>query len=350
MGSERTGGIIDARGDWAAPPTDAMRKAMAEAEVGDDNSGEDPTVRRLEGLAAEMFDREAALFMPSGTMANLVSILAQTQYGDEIIVGDNAHNFIYEVGGAAVIGGHPYHLVPNDRFGMLDPEDVRNAIRTDGLHFPHTGLLLIENSHNLRGGAVLSPEQVKSLVDAVQPRGVPVHLDGSRIFNAAAALGIPAIELTRGVDTLTFCLSKGLAAPVGSVIVGDAEFILKARRQRKILGGGMRQAGVIAAAGIVGLTEMIERLPEDHAVARRIAEGLADLPGLSVDLETVQTNLVFVDTDGPRDAAQLREALQERGIRVSQFTPTRFRFAVHYCIDLADADRIIRETRDILMA
>jgi threonine aldolase len=350
MGSERTGGVIDARGDWAASPTDAMRKAMAEAEVGDDNSGEDPTVRRLEELAAEMFDREAALFVPSGTMANLVSILAQTQYGDEIIVGDNAHNFIYEVGGAAVIGGHPYHLVPNDRFGMLDPEDIRRAIRADGIHFPHTGLLLIENSHNLRGGAVLTPAQVESLVDVVRPRGVPVHLDGSRIFNAAAALGIPAIDLTSGVDTLTFCLSKGLAAPVGSVIVGDAEFILKARRQRKILGGGMRQAGVIAAAGIVGLTEMVERLPEDHVVARRIAEGLADLPGLSVDLETVQTNLVFVDTDGPRDAGQIREALQGRGIRVSQFTPTRFRFAVHYCIDLADADHIIRETRDILMA
>lgn len=346
--SDRTGGVIDLRGDWAAPPTDAMRRAMAEAEVGDDNSGEDPTVRRLEERAAELFDREAGLFLPSGTMANLVSVLASTNYGEEIIVGDASHTFIYEVGGAAVVGGHPYRTVPNDRFGMMAPETVRAAIRPENMHFPRTGLLMLENSHNLRGGTVLSCQQLGQLIAVAREHDLPVHLDGSRIFNAAAALSVPARDLAVGAASVAFCLSKGLAAPVGSVLVGSADFIAAARQARKLLGGGMRQAGVIAAAGIVALDQMVERLSQDHQVARQLAEGLAEIPGLSVDLETVQTNLVYVDTTGTLDATEITAALAGAGIRVNQFTPSRFRLAVHYCIDRADAERVISVVNNIM--
>lgn len=348
--SDATGGIVDLRGDWAAPPTDAMRAAMAQAEVGDDNSREDPTVRRLEELSAEIIGREAGLFVPSGTMGNLVSVLAHTNYGDEIIVGDAAHTFIYEAGGAAIVGGHPFRTLPNDRFGMIDPAAVREAIRPNNIHFPTTGLLMLENSHNLRGGTVLDCDQMTALVGVAHQHDLPAHLDGSRIFNAAAALGVSARDLTGGADSVAFCLSKGLAAPVGSVIVGSQPFIERARQARKVLGGGMRQAGVIAAAGIVGLEQMVDRLADDHTVARRLAEGLADLSGLDVDLDTVQSNLVFVDTTGVKDATHICQALAGEGIRVNQFTPTRFRLAVHYCVDLEDAERVIMTARTIMAA
>lgn len=350
MGSERTGGIVDMRGDWAAPPTDAMRRAMAEAEVGDDNSGEDPTVIRLEAMAAALFNREAALFTPSGTMGNLVSIISQATHGSELIVGNAAHTFIYERGGAAAIGGHAWHTVPNDRFGMMNPDDVRAAIRPDNIHFPTTELLLLENTHNLRGGTVLTREQMQSLIDVVRPHGIGVHLDASRVLHAAAVLEMPVAELTSGVDSLTFCLSKGLAAPVGSLIVGSKTFIAEARRKRKLLGGGMRQAGVIAAAGIVGLEQMVDRLPEDHAVARKLAEGLADMPGLDVDLETVQTNLVFVNTTGPRNASEIAATLSADGIRLNLFSDTRMRFAAHYCVDMQDIDRVLASMHRALNA
>lgn len=348
--SERTGGVIDLRGDWAAPPTDAMRRAMAEAEVGDDNSGEDPSVIRLEEMAAQMFSRPAALFVPSGTMGNLVSVLAQTRRGDEIIAGDAAHTIIYERGGLSTVGGYPVRTVHNDRFGMMDPEKVREMVRPANIHFPRTGLLMLENTHNLRGGSVLTREQMASLIDVVRPHGVRVHLDGSRIFNAAAALDEPIDRLTTDVDTLTFCLSKGLAAPVGSLVIGSQEFIDEARRMRKLLGGGMRQAGVIAVAGIVALEQMVDRLAEDHAVALRLAEGLAELPGLAVDLEVTQTNLVFVDTEGDVGASEICAGLEAEGIRVNQFTPTRFRLATHYCVDMNDAERVLSVMRQMLAA
>lgn len=350
MNSERTGGIIDLRGDWAAPPTDAMRRAMAEAEVGDDNSHEDPTVLKLERLAAEMFQREAALFVPSGTMGNLVSILAQARHGEEIIVGNAAHTFIYEVGGAAAIGGNPYHTVPNDRLGMMAVEDVQAAIRPANIHFPRTAMLLLENTHNLRGGTVLTRQQMASLIDVVRPQGIAVHLDGSRVFHAACVLGCPVHELTADVDTLTFCLSKGLAAPVGSLVVGSSEFIAAARNKRKLLGGGMRQAGVIAAAGVVALEQMVDRLEVDHSVARRLAEGMADMPGLEVDLDAVQTNLVFVNTSGAKCAPEIASALASDGIRCNVFTDTRFRFATHYCVDMNDVERTLQSVHQALQA
>jgi threonine aldolase len=341
MNSERTGGIIDLRGDWAAPPTDAMRRAMATADVGDDNSREDPTVRRLEELAAQRFGRDAALFVPSGTMGNLVSILAQTMHGDEIIVGDAAHTFIYEVGGAAAIGGASYRTIANDRFGMLNPVDIEAAIRPRNIHFPRTGLIAMENTHNLRGGTVLSCEQTRSITAAGMRHGIPVHLDGSRIFHAAAVLGCSVAQLAEGASSIQFCLSKGLAAPVGSMVVGSREMIETARYKRKLLGGGMRQAGVIAAAGIVALDTMVERLPDDHATARALAEGLASIPGLAVDLDVVQTNIVFASTTGTINAPQLNTALNAEGIRGNVFSDTRIRFVTHYCVDMRDVARAL---------
>lgn len=341
--------ILDMRGDWAAQPTDAMRQAMANAVVGDDVTHEDPTVIELEVRSAELLGKEAGLFVPSGTMGNLVSILALAPYGTEIIAGDQSHIMIYEAGGYAVVGGHPMRTVPNDRFGMMDPEIVKSLIRPGGnIHFPKTGLLLLENSHNVRGGCVLNVEQTRELCDVAHQAGFPVHLDGSRLFNAAAAVGVSAKELVADLDTITFCLSKGLAAPVGSMVVGTQEQMDRARAARKMLGGGMRQAGVLAAAGLVALEEMIDRLPEDHENARKLAHGLADLPGFSVDMDTVQTNLVFVDMDDDRDAGEIGAALEQNGIRTTVFDAHRFRFALHYQITSADIDRVIDSVRQLV--
>jgi threonine aldolase len=348
MNSSRTGGIVDMRGDWAAPPTDAMRRAMADAEVGDDNSREDPTVRRLEEMAAGRFARDAALFVPSGTMGNLVSILAQAAHGDEIIVGESSHTFVYEVGGAAAIGGQAYRTLPNDRFGMLDPEHIVAAIRPQNIHFPRTGLIAFENTHNLRGGTVLTREQSRAIIDVGARHSIPVHLDGSRIFHAAAVLGCSVADLTAGASTVQFCLSKGLAAPVGSMVVGPTATIEIARYKRKLLGGGMRQAGVIAAAGIIALDQMVERLPDDHATARRLAMGLAGIPGLHVDLDVVQTNIVFATTTGSVNAPTLNDALNREGIRGNVFSRDRIRFATHYCVDTSDIDRTLHLVQRVM--
>jgi threonine aldolase len=341
--------ILDMRGDWAAQPTQAMRQAMADAVVGDDVTHEDPTIIELEERSAELLGKEAGLFVPSGTMGNLVSIMALAPHGTEIIAGDQCHVVIYEAGGYASIGGHPMRTVTNDRFGMMDPEVVKSLIRPGGNdHFPKTGLLLLENSHNVRGGSVLSVDQTRALCDVAHEAGFPVHLDGSRLFNAAAALGVHARELVADLDTATFCLSKGLAAPVGSMVVGTQEQMDRARAARKLLGGGMRQAGVLAAAGLVALDQMIDRLPEDHENARKLAHGLGDIPGFSVDMETVQTNLVFVNLDDDRNAAEISATLEERGIRITAFDEHRIRFALHYQISSADVDRVIDEVRKLV--
>jgi len=341
-------GVIDLRGDWAAPPTVAMRRAMAEAEVGDDNSHEDPTVILLEELSAEMLGKEAALFVPSGTMGNLVSVLSLAEHGSEVIAGDRAHTVVYERGGIAAIGGHPLRTIPNDRFGMLDPAAVEAAIRPVNIHFPRTGLLLLENTHNLCGGTVLRPEQVDGLAQIAHRHGFPIHLDGSRIFNAAAALDAPVSRLVAEVDTVTFCLSKGLAAPVGSIVAGTAVTIDRARQMRKLLGGAMRQAGVIAAAGIVGLEQMVERLPEDHANARRLAEGLASLPHISLDLDTVQSNIVFFDVDQPLSGEEVATGLGAAGVRLTAFGTQTLRFVTHYAITVEDVERVLLAMREIV--
>lgn len=326
-----------------------MRQAMADAEVGDDNSHEDPTVIKLEERSAELMGKEAGLFVPSGTMGNLVSIMALAPYGSEIIAGEQAHAVIYEVGGYAAIGGHPIRTVPNDRFGMMDPAAIAETIRPSGnIHFPKTGLLMLENTHNLRGGTVMDVQQTRSLASVAREAGVPVHIDGSRIFNAAAALGVPTKDLVADLDTATFCLSKALAAPVGSMVVGTREQIDRARQARKLLGGGMRQAGVIAAAGLVALDEMIDRIPEDHENARKLAFGLADIPGFTVDLETVQSNLVFADLSEGKTGPAIGAALEANGIRINVFGPHRVRFALHYEITSADVDQVIDEVRKLV--
>ncbi len=305
--------IIDLRSDTITLPTDEMRRAMYEAEVGDDVWREDPTINRLEGLAAEAMGKEAALFTTSGTMSNLLGVLANTRPGDEIIVGSEAHMLWYEVGGASVLGGVVIRTVPNDEDGKLDPSEVEKTIRSQNIHFPVSTLLCLENTHNRCGGAVLTREYTGEISALAHKHGLLVHLDGARIFNAAIALGVPAKELAAPADTVSFCLSKGLSAPVGSLFCGTRETVERARKWRKMLGGGMRQAGVIAAAGIVAMEKMVDRLAEDHANARRLAEGLAQIPGFYVRPEKVVTNIV--NFDFPAGVDDFVTKIGERGVK-----------------------------------
>ena len=330
--------VIDLRSDTLTKPTAAMRRAMADAEVGDDVYGEDPTVNRLEAAAAERLGKEAGLFVTSGTMGNLVSALAWCSRGDELICGADAHLLVNEMGSIATFGGVQMRALPNDARGLMDPDEVDATISPGGF-FPRTALLTLENTHNRGNGAAYPVAQMQPLVDVARARGMAVHIDGARIFNASVALGTPPAELASVADSVTFCLSKGLSAPVGSVVVGSADFIARARRVRKSLGGGLRQAGVLAAAGLVALDTMVERLADDHANARRLAEGLAGLPGFSVDPDAIETNIVYVeldDGDGPGLSARLRE----RGVLGNG----RFdwvRFVPHYGITAEDVDEAL---------
>lgn len=339
---------IDLRSDTVTRPTPAMRRAMADAEVGDDQYGEDPTVNRLEERAAELMGKEAAVFVASGTMGNLVALLAHCGRGDEAILGDESHIFWYESGGAAALGGIPFNLRPTSRLGGLDPTDVAEQIRASRPGYPRTGVVCIENTHNRCGGTVLPLETLRDVTRVARERGVPVHMDGARIFNAAAALGVPPAAIAAEVDTVQFCLSKGLAAPVGSLVAGDAGFIEAARRGRKIVGGAMRQAGVVAAAGIVALEEMVDRLPEDHARARRLAEGLAEIPGVTVDLETVQTNIVIFRPPADIDATTVIEGMAAQGVRISNYGLRGLRMVTHYEIDDAAIDQALRAAASIM--
>ncbi len=325
--------MIDLRSDTVTLPTPAMRRAMYEAEVGDDVYGEDPTVNRLEALAAEMLGKEAALLVTSGTQGNLAAVLAHCGRGDEVIVGDLAHMYLYEQGGMAALAGVHPRVVPNAEDGTLPLQQVEAAIRPDNIHFPRTRLIAVENTHNRRYGAPLGPDYLRRLRALADRHGLKVHMDGARIFNAAIALGVPARELAAYADTVMFCLSKGLSAPVGSMLVGPAEFIAEARRARKVLGGGMRQAGVIAAAGIVALTQMVDRLAEDHARAQRLAQALANMPGLQVDLQRVYTNMVYVDLEPPHTATDFAQRLAALGVRVHPVGPRRLRLVTHYGIE-----------------
>jgi len=340
---------IDLRSDTVTLPTPHMREAMYRAEVGDDVYGEDPTVNRLEAMAAERMGKEAALFVVSGTMGNLVALLTHCGRGDEIILGDRSHTFLYEAGGSAALGGIHHWALPNQPDGTLRLEDIEAAIRPDNVHFPRTRLICLENTHNRCGGAVLTPEYLDAVGALARRHGLAVHLDGARIFNAAIALGVDVRELTRSVDSVMFCLSKGLSAPVGSLLCGTKEFIAEARRARKILGGGMRQAGVIAAAGIVALEEMVDRLREDHANARRLAEGLAEIPGLAVDLERVQTNIVIFDLTAEGVTAQEVVArLGEEGVKMGVIGPRQIRAVTHYGIEAADIDAALAAMRRVM--
>jgi len=346
---DRSMTIIDLRSDTVTLPTQAMRDATYNSEFGDDVYGEDLSTIRLEEMAASLMGKEAALLVSSGTMGNLVSLLTHCRRGDEVILGSEAHIFHYEAGGMAALGGMFPHLVPNQPDGTMLIDDIEGAIRGDDVHFPRTRLICIENTHNRCNGIPLTPEYTDSVVKLANNYGLKVHLDGARIFNAAVSLDVEATDLTRGVDSVSFCLSKGLSAPIGSVLCGSKRFIAEARRIRKILGGGMRQTGVIAAAGIVALDEMRERLAEDHSNARRFAEGIAEIPGFSVNLEHVKTNIVFFNRVDDRisDEDVLTRA-DERGLKFLSLGPSRFRIVTHYGIDAVDVDRALEVLRDVM--
>ena len=340
--------VIDLRSDTVTLPTPAMREAMYRAEVGDDVFGEDPTVNRLEAMAAERMGKEAALFVVSGTMANLVSLLTHCGRGHEIIVGDLAHTFLYEQGGSAALGGIHVHTLRNQPDGTLDLQEIEGAIRADNIHFPRTRLICLENTHNRCGGVPLTPEYTDAVGDLARRHGLAVYLDGARIFNAAVALGVDVRELTRGVDTVSFCLSKGLCAPVGSLVCGTRDFIAEARRNRKIVGGGMRQAGIIAAAGIVALEQMVDRLAEDHENARRLALGLAEIPGISIDPAQVRTNIVIFDLVAERPTpAEFAARLSADGVKVLALGE-RIRLVTHHGIDAADIDKALVAIRKVM--
>ena len=332
--------IVDLRSDTLTLPTPEMREAMARADVGDDVWEEDPTVKRLEALAASRLDKAAGLFVTSGTMGNLLSVLSHTRPGQEVVLDLDSHIFNNEVGGSAAIGGLQMRPIATAR-GFLAPQQVREVIRPANIHIPPTGLVAVENTHNRHGGTCCTPEEIASVADVAHEAGVPVHLDGARLFNAAVALRRPAADFTRPVDSVTFCVSKGLGAPVGSVICGSADFIARARRWRKMVGGGMRQAGIIAAAGIVALERMVDRLADDHANARRLAEGVAGLRGLRVDLASVQTNIVIFHVDRPRGVEELEQGCAARKVKIHAIGATSIRCVTHKDVDGDDIQRTL---------
>jgi len=334
--------IIDLRSDTLTLPTPAMRQAMANAEVGDDVYGEDPTIQRLEDMTARRLGKEAGLFVSSGTQGNLVSLLTHCGRGDEAIMGDQSHTFRYEQGGCAALGGIMPHLIRTQLDGTLSLDEIRAAIRGEDIHAPITRLVCIENTHNRCGGVPLTVEYTRQVADLAHEHGLRLHIDGARLFNAAVALGVDAQDLVRDADSVTICLSKGLGAPVGSVVCGSREFIDGARRARKVLGGGMRQAGILAAAGIIALEQMVDRLADDHANAGVLAAGLAQLPGVEVEPVPFRTNILFFRVTRPDiDAPALVRQLDAHGIRMLDLDPTRIRAVTSYHVTAGDVGRIL---------
>jgi threonine aldolase len=333
--------MIELRSDTFTLPTPAMRRAMAGAAVGDDVYGEDPTVRQLEDHAAHLLGKGAACFMPSGTMANLASILAWTPRGGRVLVGDSSDIYFYEAGGASVLGGAVYAPLPNELDGRILPEHLeRQFLDEDDPQFALVSLICLENTHCQCGGAILPLDYQRDVHSLARAHGVAVHLDGARIFNAAVALGRPVGELAQYADTVQFCLSKGLCAPVGSIVVGPQDALARVRRLRKLLGGGMRQAGVIAAAGLVALNEMVDRLAQDHANAARLAAGLADLPGLFV--LPPATNIVIFDiVDSRFDRRGLIRAAREAGVAIGEIGTSWIRAVTHFGIGPEDVDKAV---------
>jgi len=322
--------LVDLRSDTVTKPTPEMRRAMAEAEVGDDVFGEDPTVNRLQELAADMLGHEAALFVPSGTMANEIAIKVWTQPGDAILVDAESHILHYELAGPAVLSGVLVEPYPIER-GQIDPSEIERRIRVGDDHTPGTTLLCLENTHNRCGGTILPPDRFRTLCERAHAHGLRIHLDGARLFNAAVALGVSPQVWTHHVDSVFFALSKGLCCPVGSVLVGSREFIREAHWVRKLFGGGMRQVGVLAAAGIVALQTMMHRLVEDHYRARRLAEAIAELPDFEIDMETVQTNIIYVHTARP--AREIEQRLAAQGVLTIALDPHRLRLVTHHDVN-----------------
>jgi threonine aldolase len=333
--------FIDLRSDTVTLPTEEMLEAIRHAELGDDVFGEDPTVIRLEEMAAEKMGKEAALLVTSGTQANLVSLMSNTRRGELVILEAEAHMYWYEVGGISAIAGLLPWLIKS-QYGALDPKDVKAAIRPRNIHFPEPALICIENTHNRHGGTVITPDQIEAIGDVAKAHDLRLYMDGARVFNAAVALKVDVKEFTRHVDNLMFCLSKGLSCPVGSVVVGSREFIDRARETRKVLGGGMRQAGIIAAPGIIALEKMIDRMEEDHRNARRLAEGIAKIEGIKVDLDRVQTNMVLFDVSDLGVADELfLSKLKENDVLALTNAKNRVRMVTHRGIEKEHIEKAI---------
>ena len=342
--------IIDMRSDTVTKPTEEMRQAMAAAEVGDDVYGEDPTVNRLQEIAAERMGKEAGLFVPSGTMGNLLSVLIVCQRGDEVIMGNMGHTFLFEAGGISALGGVFPNTLPNQPDGSLLLEDIEAAIRPDDIHDPITKMVILENTHNRCGGTVLGLEYTRAVGELAHKHNLHLHLDGARIFNAAAALGVKAATVAAPADSVTFCLSKGLCAPVGSVVCGTKEFVKQGLRTRKMLGGGMRQAGVLAAAGIIAVEKMSLRLKEDHEKATRLADGLAKIPGIVFEMGMPQTNMVFpsISQDVALSTRDVVNKLGKLGVKLGAVASRRFRMVMHYWISDEDVDTTIMAFEQVL--
>ena len=333
--------VLDLRSDTVTLPSKEMLDSITSAELGDDVFGEDPTVNQLQRLAAERFGAEASLLVPSGTMANLVSVMTHCRQGDEVIVEQDAHIYYYEVGGLSAIAGTVPRWIKGD-MGIYTAQQLRDTVRAPDLHLPPTTLVSIENTHNRAGGTVWTPKQVEEVAKTAHDLGAKVHIDGARIFNACVALDVSPEEYMRHVDSISFCLSKGLSCPVGSLLVSNADFISKARKNRKILGGGMRQAGVIAAPGIVALDSMVDRLKEDHDNAKMLAKGLLRIEGIAIDMRTVQTNIVVADVSGlGTSSAQAKDKLKVAGVLVTTFGPHTIRMVTHYGIGPDDIEEAL---------
>jgi threonine aldolase len=341
---------IDLRSDTVTKPTPEMREAMAEAEVGDDVYRDDPTVNRLEELAADMLGKEAALFVPSGTMGNLIALLVYCQRGDEVIVGNQSHIYLNEAGGMAALGGIQPCPVQIQTDGTLALGDILTSIRTEDVHHPITRLVCLENTQNVRGGIPLTPEYTRQVGELAHGHNLFLHIDGARIFNSAVAQNVSVKELVEPADSVMFCLSKGLAAPVGSILVGTHKFMTRARHIRKMLGGGMRQVGVVAAAGIISLERMTKRLGEDHARAKKMADGLRQVKGLKVDPGSPHTNMVYLNLseDVPLNAQQITQKMKDYGVLVDPESTGRFRLVTHYWIDDDAVEKAVSAFQKVL--
>lgn len=341
---------IDLRSDTVTKPTPEMREAMAEAEVGDDVYRDDPTVNRLEELAAEMLGKEAAIFVPSGTMGNLIALLVHCQRGDEVIVGNQSHIYLNEAGGMSALGGIQPCPVQNQSDGTLALDDILASIRSEDVHHPITRLVCLENTQNICGGVPLTKAYTRQVGELAQRNRLLLHIDGARIFNAAAAQNVAARELVEPADSVMFCLSKGLAAPVGSMLAGRRQFIGRARHVRKMLGGGMRQVGVLAAAGIISLEKMTHRLSEDHARAKNLADGLQGVDGLVVDPDSPYTNMVYLNLSEEiqTNTQQVTQKMKEAGVLVDPENSRRFRLVTHYRIDDTAVEKTISAFREAL--
>jgi len=340
---------IDLRSDTITLPTKEMLDAIDRADLGDDVFQEDPTINQLEELAAKRFNKQAALFVPSGTMANLVAVLSHCQRGDEVILGDQAHTFLYEAGGISSFGGVHSRQLVNQADGTIAIDDIKHAIRKEDVHFPTTRLICLENTHNRCFGMPLSSDYVNSVAEVAKNDSILVHVDGARIFNAAVSLDTSVAELTHEIDSVSFCLSKGLSAPAGSLLCGPEDFIYRARRNRKALGGGMRQAGILAAAGIIALENMTERIADDHQNARALAEGISDIKGISIDLDKIQTNIIYFSLDHPKiESSLFLDKMCEKNIHFFELGPSWYRLVTHNGISKDDVSNVVEEFHQLL--